>query len=504
MSMPKEPRQLMINMMYIVLTALLALNVSAEVMSALFMIDESITETNNLVATENEQLLAEVTKQADAYPQFKIYQEQAEKVVETAKSLNIFIADIRAELMAEGGDLDENGHPKKKGNKDISTRIMVNNKKGFELEEMVTETRDKLLNIIEEETERQRFNQTLPLKINSIPANSTKKNWVEFTFQQMPLAAVLPLLSKFQNDLKVSEAILLKHFMSKTGATRKQDAFTPVVAANKSYVIKNEPFEAEIFLGSYSSTVDNLKISVDGRPITVSNGKALFKLNPSSLGIKKHTAKISLLDPLTGETESFTKHFEFEVGERSATISADKMNVLYVGVENPLSISVAGVPSGQIQVRGEGVTLTKTSGGKYVTTPSRVGDAKITISGGGLEPTSFKYRVKRIPDPVVKVGRKNGGTVNASEFKAQRGIIPHLESFDFEARCRIGSFEIARVPKNGDPQIHKNNGGSYENKAKRMVDNASRGDVYYFSNIKCKCPGDEINRSLNGMVFTIR
>ena len=234
MSMPKEPRQLMINMMYIVLTALLALNVSAEVMSALFMIDESITETNNLVATENEQLLAEVTKQADAYPQFKIYQEQAEKVVETAKTLNVFIDDIRAELMAEGGELDENGHPKKKGNKDISTRIMVNNKKGFELEEMVTETRDKLLNIIEEETERQRFNQTLPLKINSIPANSTKKNWVEFTFQQMPLAAVLPLLSKFQNDLKVSEAILLKHFMSKTGATRKQDAFTPVVAANKS------------------------------------------------------------------------------------------------------------------------------------------------------------------------------------------------------------------------------------------------------------------------------
>jgi len=282
----------------------------------------------------------------------------------------------------------------------------------------------------------------------------------------MPLAAVLPILSKFQNDLKVSEAILLKHFMSKTGATRKQDAFTPVVAASKSYVIKNEPFEAEIFLGSYSSTVDNLTVSVDGRPITVRDGKALFKLNPSSLGIKKHTAKISLLDPLTGETETFTKRFEFEVGERSATISADKMNVLYVGVENPLSISVAGVPSGQIQVRGEGVRLTKASNGKYITKPSRVGDAKITISGGGLEPTSFKYRVKRIPDPV--------------------------------------SFEIARVPKNGDVQTHKNNGGAYENKAKRMVENASRGDIYYYSNIKCKCPGDEINRSLNGMVFNIR
>ncbi len=503
MSMPKEPRQLMINLMYIVLTALLALNVSAEVMSALFMIDESITETNNLVATENEQLLAEVIKQADAYPQFKIYQEQAEKVVETAQSLNTFINEIRIELMAEGGELDENGHPMKKGNKDISTRIMVNNKRGFELEEMVNTTKDNLLNILEEE-EKQRFSRTLPLKINPIPENTTKNNWVEFTFQQMPLAAVLPILSKFQNDLKVSEAILLKHFMGKTGITRKQDAFTPVVAANKSYVIKNEPFEAEIFLGSYSSTVDNLTVSVDGRPITVRDGKALFKLNPSSLGIKKHTAKISLRDPLTGETETFTKRFEFEVGERSATISADKMNVLYVGVENPLSISVAGVPSGQIQVRGEGVTLSKTSGGKYVTTPSRVGDAKIIISGGGLEPTSFKYRIKRIPDPVVKVGRKNGGTINASEFKAQRGIIPHLEGFDFEARCRIGSFEIARVPKNGDAQIHKNNGGTYENKAKRMVDNASRGDVYYFSNIKCKCPGDEINRSLNGMVFTIR
>lgn len=504
MSIPKEPRQIMINLMYIVLTALLALNVSAEVMNALFMIDESIKETNVLVAEENEQLLADVTKQADAYPQFKVYQQQAEKVKYTAQELDNFIDDLRAILVAEAGGLDKDERPVKKDDKDITTRILVNNKKGFELEEMVKNTRLNLLEIIEDETAKQRFQQNLPLKINDIPADAEQKNWVDFTFKQMPLAAVLPLLSKFQNDLKVSEAAILKHFLGKTGATRKQDAFTPVVAADKSYVIKNEPYEAAIFLGSYSSTVDNLTVSVDGQRLPVRNGKAIFKTNPSRLGIKKHRAEISLRDPLTGEIESFTKSFEYEVGERSATISADKMNVLYVGVDNPLSVSVAGVPSGQIQVRGEGIRLTKVSGGKYSTKPQRVGNAKITISGGGLQPTTFNYRVKRIPDPVVKIGRENGGSIKSAVFKAQRGIIPHLEGFDFEARCRIGGFEMARVPRSGDAIIYENSGGGYDTRAKRIVDQATRGDVYYFSKIKCKCPGDEVYRSLNGMVFNIQ
>ena len=504
MSLPREPRQLMITLMYLVLTALLALNVSAEVLHALFMIDESIKETNELVAEENEDLLAQVTKQADAYSQFKIYQEQAEKVVHTTRGLDEFINHLRAELIEAAGGLDENKQPKRKEDKDIPSRILIKNKKGYDLEVKIKNARVNFLNIIEDEVAKKRFNQTLPLKINPIPENSEKEDWVSFTFQQMPLAAVLPLLSKFQNDLKVSEASLLKHFLSKTGITRKQDAFIPVVAANKSYVIKNESYEAEIFLGSYSSTVDNLSVTVDGQRVAVNNGKALFKINPSNLGIKKHTAKITLRDPLTGELETFTKRFEYEVGVRSATISADKMNVLYVGVDNPLSISVAGVPSGQIQVTGEGIALTKVGGGKYITKPRRVGNAKITISGGGLQPTTYKYRVKRIPDPVVKIGNKNGGAINAAEFRAQRGIIPRLEGFDFDARCKIRSFEIARVPKNGDTQVYKNNSGTYETRAKRMVEKASRGDLYYFSDIKCKCPGDEVHRNLNGMVFNIR
>ena len=85
-----------------------------------------------------------------------------------------------------------------------------------------------------------------------------------------------------------------------------------------------------------------------------------------------------------------------------------------------------------------------------------------------------------------------------------RGIIPHLEGFDFEARCKIASYEVARVPKNGDAQVHKNSGGTYENRIKRMVQQAKRGDVFYFSSIKCKCRGDQAARNLNGLVFNIR
>ena len=94
MSIPREPRQLMINLMYIVLTALLALNVSAEVLNAFFVIDESIKDTNSLVREENEAILAEITRQAAAYPQFKMYQDQAEKIQLSTKDLNLSLIHI--------------------------------------------------------------------------------------------------------------------------------------------------------------------------------------------------------------------------------------------------------------------------------------------------------------------------------------------------------------------------------------------------------------------------
>ncbi|MEN0004850.1 MAG: GldM family protein, partial [Bacteroidota bacterium] len=217
-----------------------------------------------------------------------------------------------------------------------------------------------------------------------------------------------------------------------------------------------------------------------------------------------HRMIMELADPTTGEIKRFEKSFTYEVGERAVTVAADKMNVLYAGVENPISIAAAGIPSAQIQVSATGVELQRRGGAKYIAVPKRVGAATITVAGGGLVPQQFNYRVKRIPDPVMKLGKHVSKTLPAATFRAQLGLIPDLPGFDFDAKCRVGSYEVTRVPRNSDVQSNTNEGPTLSGRAKAIVGQAKAGDIYYFDKIKVRCPGDDNSRALNALVFKIR
>ena len=493
----------MINLMYIVLTALLALNVSAEVLQAFFSMDKSLGESNRLVDGSNRQLVAAISDQAGAYAQFEPYKEKAAQAQIIAKELFDYVSQTKELLVREAGGIGEDGLPLRKADKDIPTRLFVNNGEGETLKNKVLETREKLLALVDEPEVRQHIAENIPLKINEIPSGSDKKTWAQFTFQQLPVAAVMPMLTKFQNDVKVAETTILNHFADKMNlATVKPDKFAPVIAADKSYVIRGEEFRGEIFLAAYSSTADNLSVSVDGRTLPVQDGKAVFVDNPGSIGTRLHEMMIRLTNPLTGETETYHKQFSYEVGERSVTVSADKMNVMYVGVENPVTVAAAGVPTKDVKVTADGVSLTAAGNGRFIAKPQKTGKATITVSGGGLKPTVFEYRVKRIPDPVMVMSNHRGGQISVAEFKAQQGIFPLLEGFDFDAKCDVQDFHIVRVRK-GDAAEAVNRGSRFGTEARRLIDNAQRGDIFYFDNIKVKCPGDTAPRNLGGMIFTL-
>lgn len=504
MSIPKEPRQLMINLMYIVLTALLALNVSAEVLHAFFSVDNSMSESNRLMDKSNQKLVKAISEQADAYSQFEPYKEKAKQVQVIADELFDLVEKMKVEMVEAAGGIGEDNMPVRKSDKDVPTRLLVLEGGGETLKNKVLETRENLLSLIDEPEAKASIANAIPLKIKEIPANSDKTNWAQFHFQQMPVAAVMPMLTKFQNDVKVAETAILNHFADKLNITTvKPDQFTPVIASNNNYVIRGEEFKGEIFLAAYSSTADNISVSVDGRPLDVREGKAVFTANPSSIGSRKHEMKIKLTNPLTGETESYSKQFTYEVGERSVAVSLDKMNVFYVGVENPISISAAGISSGDMKVNATGVRLTKKGNGKYVAIPQKTGRASITVSGGGLPPTSFDYTVKSIPDPVMKLGNLTGGKIPVAHFQAQKGLIPRLMNFDFEARAIVKNFELVRIRK-GDAATARNKSGKYGSEAQRLVDNAKRGDIFYFDEIKVRCPGDEYDRAMPGLMFTLK
>ena len=505
MSIPKEPRQLMINLMYLVLTAMLALNVSAEIFHAFKVLDEGNLASSNTVSASNDRLVRAIEQQIDAYPKYEPYRERVQRTQALRRELVEQVGQLRAELIEAAGGMQENGLPVRYKDKDISTKLLVDEGRGAELEQRVLATREHLLAQIDDPTERERLEAAIPLNIPALPAGADADDWATFTFRQIPVGAILPILSKFENDVRIAETTLLNHFFNELNVSEiKADKFAAMVSADQSYVIRGDRYRSEIFLSSYSSSADNITITVDGRALPVRDGRAVFERPAGDTGKKSHTAVITVTNPIDGSTERFERTFNYEVGERSVAVSADKMNVLYAGVDNPISISAAGIPSAEVRVGAEGTPLNKTGAGKYIARPTQPGTATITVSGGGLEPTSFPYRIKRIPDPVVKLGGKHlGGTMRIAEFRAQRGLIPVLENFDFDARCEVQGFQVTRVRK-GDATNASNRGASYNDAARRLIGNSERNDIFLFDKVKARCPGDAAGRELPGLVFTLK
>jgi len=135
---------------------------------------------------------------------------------------------------------------------------------------------------------------------------------------------------------------------------------------------------------------------------------------------------------------------------------------------------------------------------------SSPGKANVTVSAPDVEAQTFEFRVKRIPDPVALIAKDLKSSMGTGEFKAYQGIRAELKNFDFEARCNIMGFEIAYVPKRNDPVISLQQGGRYNSKTQEMVNRAKPGDIYYFTKIKAKCPGDPAGRRINDLVVNIK
>jgi gliding motility-associated protein GldM len=508
MSIPKEPRQLMINLMYLVLTALLALNVSAEVMNAFFSLSRGIKQSSEIVDKSNATTLAAIDQQAEVYKNDLTakYKANANAATKISNEFAAYIESVRTDLYAKaGGDNPKvPGQPKDIRNKDLTTRWFVTEKKGEEIEAKVKETRLALLALADNDPA---VSASLPLSTEESFEGTKAKNWSELKFKQMPVAAIVPMLTKLQSDGKTSASSVLNYCLEKVkGKPVVFDAFQVVSAAQKGYVIRGEKYAADVFLSASSKTANNVSISVNGSSLPVKEGKARYEVTANDKGTKKYTAVASVKNPLTGEVQSYKQEFEYEVGERSCSVQLDKMNVFYIGVPNPITVSAAGVSTNELKVNASGVNLSGGGGGKYEVNATTPGNATITLSGGGLPATKFDYRVKRIPDPVPMLGAKfkGGAALGSGEFKAQGGIAAVLENFDFDAKCNIGGFNATYVAKRQDPVIKANGGARFGSEVSDLINKAKPGDIYYFDDIKAKCPGDSGSRDLGSIVIKVK
>ncbi|MBL7794833.1 MAG: hypothetical protein JNK77_21025, partial [Saprospiraceae bacterium] len=293
-----------------------------------------------------------------------------------------------------------------------------------------------------------------------------------------------------------------------SGEDIKFDKFQPVISASKGYVIRGDKYEAEVFLSAFSSSAgDKTKIFVNGNSLPIEEGKALYTAGASSLGTQRYKVRIDVTNPLTNKTDSYEKEFEYEVGERSVTVSADKMNVFYIGVDNPVSVSAAGISSNDLRVSisGGGGSIKKVGSANFIVNVSQpTNECRISVSDGKALNAGKTFRVKRIPDPVARLSKSQGGEMGTGEFKAQGGVGAFLDNFDFDAVCAIQGYTLVFVPKRQDPVEVVNAGARYNDRARELVNRAKPGDIYYFESVKAKCPGDAAGRPINSMVFKIK
>lgn len=437
MALPKEPRQKMINLMYLVLTALLALNVSSEILNAFKVVDASLQNSSSNLAVANSTLYKSLTeKLADPKTEekAKIWEPKAEQAKKLSDDLNAYLDGLKNELK-KASDLTivDGKESFKEDNLDAATRLFDTQGKGKELEAKLAAYRKAMLDIDPEI--RTKFEKTLPIDVDPPTGqDGTKKDFTNAYFHMTPTVAGLTLLSKFQNNVKNAENQVVTFCHEQIGAVKvKFDKTGVLVGQSSNYIMPGQEVVITAGIGAYSSAAQP-KISIGGASAPVVDGKATYKISASGAGPHTVPVSVTYLDQ-DGVSQTKTENVEYTVGTPGgAAIMLDKMNVFYIGVPNPITIS-SGSGWDKTKVTPGGCSLSG-SNGKFVVTVSGGTAASISVAADGKS-SKFDFRVKNIPDPIGMVGPSKGGRIQSNIFKAQDFLRAELLNFDFDARFNV-------------------------------------------------------------------
>lgn len=491
MSLPKEPRQKMINMMYLVLTAMLALNVSAEIINAFKTVNNSLEKSNGTLSTATSEIYdAFVASLEDPKTREKaaIWKPKADQVKELSAQLSSYIDGLKEKLKKESGYNEETGAGI--DNLDAATRLMGTGKEGEgeKLRLALEKYKQDILAIDPEITKE--FDHSLPVNAEMpvSQAGNTNQEWSAAYFHMTPTVAALTILSKFQNDVKNTENKVASYCFKKIGDVKVIfDKFEPMIGANATYLMPGEQLEIKAGLGAFNASVKP-KVFINGNPVTVGeNGVADIKMPAGGSG--GHSLKIDVKypDPSTGEEKTISKTFDYTVGQPSGVaVMADKMNVLYVGVDNPLTIT-AGAGSEKVTASISNGRISKNSGSKYTAKPTEPGEANVNVMVDNKSVGKVAFRVKYLPPATGMVGTFEGGQVSTAQFKAMGGVRAVLQNSEFEALYQVISYTIADL-SSADYNPVANNGPRWSGSAATLVNNLKPGRGVYIDNIKAKGP----------------
>jgi len=497
MALPAEPRQKMINLMYLVLTALLALNVSSEILHAFEVVDKSLVTSNSNLKTANQTLYTSLEAKLNdpmTAEKAKPWYTKAEQAKKISAAIDTYINQLKTDLKAEAGakmvEVDgKQVEEYKKDDLEAATRLFGNEKggknKGPEFEAKLKKFRDEMLGIDPEI--RKEFEKTFPVDANykTVGQDGKEKDFTFAYFHMTPTVAAITLLSKFQNNVKNAENQIVTYCHNQVGAVKVvYDQFAALVGQSSNYVMPGEEIEINAGVGAYSKAAAP-QISIGGASMPIGDdGRATSKFKVSGSGSKSVPVNVTYTKP-DGTKETKTFEVKYTVGTPGgAAVMADKMNVFYMGVDNPVTI---GSPTGwdKTTVSMTNGTITGQGSVRSVRVSS-IGKSSITVVAD-KKPTTFEFRVKRIPDPIFKVG---SGKVRmpAVEFKNQQYCRAELENFDFDLRFSIVGatvyFSGANFPNPVPATLTGNNLAGLA----ALMSRCGPGSVITFDNVKVQGP----------------
>ena len=517
MSLPKEPRQKMINMMYLVLTALLALNVSAEILNAFKTVDRSLMIASGVAEQKNEEIFKSFkAKLEDPTSREKaaIWEPKAQQARKISDELYNYIEGLKQELKKESGLKTVEGKEEyKEDDLDAGTRLLVQQApegkgKGKELFEKLKAYKEQLLSIDPEMKKEIEVGLPLDLTIPPTSSEAGKNDWAYAYFHMTPTIAAITIMSKFQNDVRNSESKAVEFCHKQIGQVEIiYDQFQAFAGTNTQYLMPGEELVITAGIGAFSKAAQP-SISIDGANVALNaEGTAEYKtrVGASGTGIKR--VRISYAKP-DGTTAVVEKEIKYTVGiPAGLTVSTDKTRVFYKGLENPLSVTGGGGDEKvNVSIEGACASLRKAGPGQYIVTCTQLGTVNV-VANDGKNIQKIAIPVKRVPDPIVVVGGSAGGAMPANVFRVQSGAIAELRDFVFEGVAyKVMSFMLICTGKGFDePEFAEVNSASFKDaSAQTLIRRCQAGTTVTIGEIKVLEPGGGSRKLDQNITFILQ
>ncbi len=547
----ETPRQKMIGMMYLVLTALLAMNVSKDILKAFVTVNESLERTNVNFSDNNKRLMEAFQRALEDEPKAAAYYEKAIEAKKITQELYDHMEKLKHSIIADvsgdpGGDTLRLRYLEAKDDYDIPTHKLIGDDESqpmkgeftaADLREKIEKAHDRLIQLVKEMQKGKKTEllkevyESLLSKISSMKPEThgemeddVSVSWEVLNFYHLPTAGVITNISKMQADLKNIESELLSQISEAPGKMKvKFDKLRAEVVSPSSYIQSGDSYNADIFLAASSSSFksENMQVILNptkydtatgevegGTPVPLTDGVGRLS-EAKGVGDQNYSGVIRFKQP-NGEFGLYPFNSKYTVAPPSVAVSPEKMNVFYIGVDNPVAVSAAGVAPGNLVVSGSGggIALKPNGAGKYiVTATTETLDAKITVASKTTEGVRHQgvstFRVKRIPDPTAMVGGKKGTSeITRLQASGIGAVIAKLENFDFVTNFKVVSFDFTSVIK-GNAVFYQSNSAALTQEMKDKLAKLSTGSKIYFENVKAMGPDGKV-REIPGVILKVR